>query len=232
MHVLVLFAHPRRDAFTGELADAFCQGLREAGHSVEFADLYAEGFDPLLEAGQFALETGLDPQAPRPADVEAQQVRLDRAEGLVFIYPFWWSDVPAILKGWFDRVMAYGFAYADGQRYDTGYFRGRRGILGITTGGTLERFSEGGAFGDMSLVLHGVQHCMLEYLGLDTGVPFVAYATPRVAPAQRQEYLVQWRGRIASLCNDPEWIEQVRQRRTTRQQTRGVDSAPGWASNN
>ncbi len=112
MHVLVLFAHPRRASFTGEVADTFCAGLASAGHTVEFADLYAEGFDPLLDAEQFGLETSLDPASPRPADVEAEQARLDRAQGLVFIYPFWWSDVPAILKGWFDRVWTYGYAYA------------------------------------------------------------------------------------------------------------------------
>lgn len=112
MHVLVLFAHPRRRSFTGELAEAFCEGLHAAGHSVELADLYLEGFNPLMDDAQFGLETALDPQAPRPADVEAEQARLDRAQGLVFIYPFWWSDVPAILKGWFDRVWSYGYAYA------------------------------------------------------------------------------------------------------------------------
>jgi NAD(P)H dehydrogenase (quinone) len=112
MRVLVLFVHPRRHSFTGELADAFCAGLESAGHVVEFADLYEEGFDPLLDEGQFGLETALDPASPRPADVLAEQARLARAEGLVFIYPFWWSDVPALLKGWFDRVWSYGFAYA------------------------------------------------------------------------------------------------------------------------
>jgi len=112
MHVLVLFAHPRRRSFTGEVADAFCQGLREAGHSLEFADLYQEGFNPLLDAGQFDLETAMDPHRPRPAEVQAEQARLDRAQGLACIYPFWWSDLPAILKGWFDRVWSYGYAYA------------------------------------------------------------------------------------------------------------------------
>ena len=112
MHVLVIFAHPRRSSFTGELADAFCAGLQAAGHSLEFADLCQEGFNPLLEDGQFGLETAMDPVSERPADVLAEQRRLDRAAGLVFIYPFWWSDVPAILKGWFDRVWSYGYAYA------------------------------------------------------------------------------------------------------------------------
>jgi NAD(P)H dehydrogenase (quinone) len=112
MHVLVVLAHPRRSSFTGELADALCQGLEEAGHTLELADLYQEGFDPLLDEGQFGFETALDPEAERPQDVVREQARLDRAEGLIFVYPFWWSDVPAILKGWFDRVWSYGYAYA------------------------------------------------------------------------------------------------------------------------
>lgn len=115
MHVLVVFAHPKRVAFTGEVADSFCTGLEKAGHSIEFADLYREGFDPLLYDAQFDMETALDPDATRPQDVLMEQQRLDRAEGLAFIYPFWWSDVPAILKGWFDRVWSDGYAYA----YDT-----------------------------------------------------------------------------------------------------------------
>ena len=112
MHVLVLFAHPSRTSFTGELADAFCAGLREVGHQVEFADLYLEGFNPMLDPEQFQAETAMDAEAARPADVRAEQARLGRAQGLVLVYPFWWSDVPAILKGWFDRVWTYGYAYA------------------------------------------------------------------------------------------------------------------------
>jgi len=240
---LLVYAHPEPASFCGALKSAAVEALQGAGFEVEVSDLYAEGFNPV--AGRHDFKTVADPskfhyQQEQLAaassgmfadDIAREQGRVERADVYVFVFPIWWGGLPAILKGWFDRVMAYGFAYADGQRYDTGYFRGRRGILGITTGGTLERFSEGGAFGDMSLVLHGVQHCMLEYLGLDTGVPFVAYATPRVAPAQRQEYLVQWRGRIASLCNDPEWIEQVRRRRAAGRGARDVEPAGGWASN-
>ena len=62
--------------------------------------------------------------------------------------PLWWGGLPAILKGWFDRVCAYGVTYADGKRFDKGYFVGRRAMLGLTTGGTLERFSPGGSYGE------------------------------------------------------------------------------------
>ena len=70
-----------------------------------------------------------------------------RADLLAFTFPLWWGGLPAIVKGWFDRVCAYGMAYADGKRFDKGYFIGRRAILGLTTGGTIERFSAGGGYG-------------------------------------------------------------------------------------
>jgi NAD(P)H dehydrogenase (quinone) len=145
MRVLVLFAHPRRDSFTGELADAFCEGLLQAGHTVEFADLCREGFDPILDPDQFALETSMDPSRPRPADVEAEQARLDRAEGLVFVYPFWWSDVPAILKGWFDRVWTYGYAYAyEADRSRTTRLRIRKALALCPAGHTDEKLDAQG----------------------------------------------------------------------------------------
>nr|WP_320133388.1 NAD(P)H-dependent oxidoreductase [uncultured Holophaga sp.] len=112
MNVLVVLAHPEPTSFTQEVGRVFLEGLLEAGHTFEVADLYAEAFDPILKPAQFALETAMDSAAKRPGDIRAEQARLARAEGLVFIYPFWWSDVPAILKGWFDRVWSYGFAYA------------------------------------------------------------------------------------------------------------------------
>jgi len=112
MRVLVVFAHPRRKSFTGELLEALVTGLSEAGHETEIADLYAEGFNPILDERAFARETAMDLDAPLPAEIATEQARLDRCEGLVFLYPFWWSDVPAILKGWFDRVWTYGYAYA------------------------------------------------------------------------------------------------------------------------
>lgn len=105
-----------------------------------------------------------------------------RADLLVLIFPLWWGGLPAIVKGWFDRVCAYGVAYADGRRFERGYFVGRRAVLGLTTGGTTERFSAGGSYGEMRHVLHSVRRCILEYLGLEVVEPFVAYAAPRVEP--------------------------------------------------
>lgn len=109
MKLLVVFCHPRRSSFTGSVADAFCEGAREAGHEIEFADLYAEGFDPCLREGDEP--DWEDPNKRYSGEVRAEMARVERAEAIVFVCPIWWWSVPAMLKGWIDRVWNLGWAY-------------------------------------------------------------------------------------------------------------------------
>jgi NAD(P)H dehydrogenase (quinone) len=111
MHVYILFAHPSKESFSQSVLDAFTQGLTDGGHTYEIGDLYAMGFQSEMDADQYQRETGLDPEAPVPQDVQVEQDKIARADALAFIYPVWWSDCPAKLKGWFDRVLTYGYAY-------------------------------------------------------------------------------------------------------------------------
>lgn len=108
MHVLVVFCHPRRDGFSGAVLDAFCSGLQSARHGVELADLYREGFDPRLQPEDYAQFEG----RPMPADVLAEQARVERADALAFVFPVWWWSFPACLKGWLDRVLSSAWAYS------------------------------------------------------------------------------------------------------------------------
>lgn len=116
MHVYIIIAHPSRNSFTREVLDAFVRGIEDAGHTYELGDLYDIDFRTDMNLTQYERETGLDPAAPVPEDVKREHEKIERADALVFIYPVWWSDCPAKLKGWFDRVWAYGYAYT----YDDG----------------------------------------------------------------------------------------------------------------
>ncbi len=107
-------------------------------------------------------------------------------------------------------MLAYGVAYADGMRYERGYFVGRRGLIGLTTGGTQERFSAAGVYGEIDDVLYPVRRCMLEYLGLEVLDPFVAYAAPRVGPAERDAYLAVWETRVRAAADDKDWLARLR----------------------
>ena len=111
MHVYILFAHPSENSFNKEVLETFVKGLEEAGHSHEIGDLYRMDFESDMDLAQYEREVGLDPQAPVPDDVRVEQEKVNRANALAFIYPVWWSDCPAKLKGWFDKVWSYGYAY-------------------------------------------------------------------------------------------------------------------------
>ena len=111
MHVYVVFAHPSSSSFSRAVLESFTRGLREAGHTFEIGDLYGMGFQSEMDETQYLREIGPDPGAAVPEDVRQEQLKIERADGLAFIYPLWWSDCPAKLKGWFDRVLTLGYAY-------------------------------------------------------------------------------------------------------------------------
>jgi NAD(P)H dehydrogenase (quinone) len=109
MNVLVVLAHPRRESFSGAVADALIAGLRAAGHRVEVADLHGEGFAAGMPVAD---EPDWDATEQRfSLAVLAEQARIERNDALVLVFPVWWWSLPAILKGWIDRVWNKDWAY-------------------------------------------------------------------------------------------------------------------------
>ncbi|MBB2886307.1 MULTISPECIES: NAD(P)H-dependent oxidoreductase [Pseudomonas] len=110
MHALIVVAHHDPQSLTHSLARHVAEGVSEADadHSFEIADLWAQGFDPRFGAADLAVHHR---EAPPPADVAAEQARIDRADALVLVYPVYWWSMPALLKGWIDRVFANGWAF-------------------------------------------------------------------------------------------------------------------------
>jgi NAD(P)H dehydrogenase (quinone) len=104
----VLLAHPNAGSFNHAVCSAFVEGLKEAGAAYKVNDLYASGFNPLMAGDDFNQfgDNGVLPQ-----DVVTEQEKVDAVDGLALIYPVWWNEAPAILKGWFDRVLSRGWAY-------------------------------------------------------------------------------------------------------------------------
>jgi len=111
MNALIVIAHPHTGSLTHALATEFQLGLEEAGHTAELSDLYAMHFNPCMSEDEFLRETCRTPDRPIEADVEAEHAKILRADALAIFYPLWWTDCPAILKGWFDRVHSREFAY-------------------------------------------------------------------------------------------------------------------------
>ena len=103
-HVLVILGHAQGDSLCGALADAFAQGVKAQGREVRVLKLSALQFDPVLH-------TAYRPVQPLEPDLLAAQQSIAQAQHLVFVYPVWWGTMPALLKGFLDRVLLPGFAF-------------------------------------------------------------------------------------------------------------------------
>jgi NAD(P)H dehydrogenase (quinone) len=189
MHVYIVFAHPSQNSFTYCVLQAFTTGLREAGHMFEIGDLYAMGFQTDMDLAQYERETSFDPSLPVPADVELEQRKINQADGLAFIYPVWWSDCPAKLKGWFDRVWTLGYAYSyENGEHAASSIKATRALVICTAGHPVEHLEEIGVAPSMRCImlndrLHGVgiSDVKMEILG----------GMVNHDPAQREKNLCQ-----------------------------------------
>ena len=213
MNILVVFAHPEPRSFCGALRDATVTTLARAGHGLRQSDLYAERFKAVADRDDFtktnpdffkyqAEQSRASEQAGFAPDIVAEQSKLAWAELVVFHFPLWWFGLPAILKGWFDRVFALGFAYGGGRWFDHGVFRGKRAVIVMTTGGREDRFREQGLFGPIDWILHSLRVGTLNFCGFDTLEPFVAWGAANVSDAERSAYLAAWRARLGGIVSE------------------------------
>ena len=112
MKVFVVYCHPSRSSFTFEVFNRFCSGLADAGHETVVSDLYDMDFRTDMTEEEYLRETWYRSDLPLPVDVAAEQEKLQSCDAVVFIYPVFWTEAPAKLVGWFDRVWTTGFAYS------------------------------------------------------------------------------------------------------------------------
>ncbi len=113
MRVLVVYAHPGEDSFCHFMRDCFLEGLTTAGHTFILSDLYAMDFKTDMSEEEYNRESSYRIDLPVPADVAEEQAKINKCDAIAFIYPIFWTDAPAKLKGWFDRVWTCGFAYGE-----------------------------------------------------------------------------------------------------------------------
>lgn len=211
MQVLVVHAHPEPTSFNRALTDTAVDTLTGAGHAVTVSDLYAEGFEPVLARHDFT--TVRDPAVFRvqaeqqhahdhggfAPDLAREMDRLVRADLLILQFPLWWFGMPAILKGWIDRVFAFGFAYGGPRWYDQGPFRGKRAMVSVTTGGPAHFFSPTGISGHIDALLYPIQHGCLFFTGMAVLPPFVSWGPGRASAEQRAADLAAWRERLLAV---------------------------------
>lgn len=137
MHVLTVVDHPNPKSFSHAVADAFATGVRQAGHSVEIADLHAEQFDPRWTSDDIRANG-----TNAPSDVAREQDRIARADAICLVFPLFWWGMPAMTKGWVERVWSWGWAYDQLDDPDCSMQRQRTGVLLVPAGARSDEMEE------------------------------------------------------------------------------------------
>lgn len=179
-----IYAHPQQSSFNARLFRDGVEALSR-DHDVEITDLYAQRFDPVLAAPDLGEPLGREgsvvdlmgeayAEGQLPPDVIEEQRKLGAADLVVLQFPLWWYGPPAILKGWFDRVLTNGFAYgpADPEtglplRYGEGTLGGRRALVIVTAGEDERSIGERGVSGDLDSLMFPLTHGTLWYTGIE-----------------------------------------------------------------
>jgi NAD(P)H dehydrogenase (quinone) len=130
-HVLIIYAHPHTRGFSGAFLSAVTQRLDEKGVSYDVLDLYRMGFDPVLKEAEHYTSGGYDVTEEN----RTIQQKITQARCLIFIYPTWWQNVPAIMKGFADRIFTSRFAFRYEHNVPIGLLKGRRAAVLTSAGG-------------------------------------------------------------------------------------------------
>ncbi|HEX7775104.1 MAG TPA: NAD(P)H-dependent oxidoreductase [Parvibaculum sp.] len=220
--ILIVHAHLEPKSLTSALKDHAVKTLTAQGHEVKVSDLYQAGWNPVAGRGdftkqvqpdhfQYGLESGhAYAGGTQAADIVAEQEKLVWADAVLFSFSMWWFGMPAILKGWIDRVYALGLAYGVGEhnaerwgdRYGEGNLSGRRGMLIVTLGGHQPHYSPRGVNGSIDDILWPIQHGMLFYPGMEVMPPFLLYHTHSLTEADWPKVSGAFEQRLKGLFTD------------------------------
>ena len=150
MKVFIVYCHPSEDSFTRHVRDAFIKGIVDAGHEYVLSDLYKMGFRTDMSEQEYLRDANYTTEPPLAADVLAEQAKINAADAVAFIYPVFWTEAPAKLVGWFDRVWTYGFAYGERTMKTLD-----KALFLVTAGNTRERLEKFGLLNSMKKVMLG-----------------------------------------------------------------------------
>lgn len=219
MKILWVSAHPEPKSLNAALRSDALSALRGAGHDIRTSDLYAMRWNPVVTADDFghdhhhrllvgarsgqALTEGT--LAP---DIRAEQRKLAWADAVVVQFPLWWYGMPAILKGWFDRVFVEGYGYGlrreDGstRRYGDGTLAGKRAMTVVSFGGSADSAGARGINGQMDELLFPIHHGIFWYTGMSVLPPVLIDSADRLPAEHYPGVAARLIDRLSGLFTD------------------------------
>ena len=226
MNIFSLYTHHEPSSFTATLKNTALSILTSQGHQVVETDLYASGFEAKADKIDFNVSSGAHfnymleqknatshDMAFSP-DIIQEMDKLQKADLILIHTPIWWLSVPAVLKGWFDRVLAMGVAWDGGKIYETGLLRGKTAMLCVVAGGPKEFYrSDGKHKATIDQVLHPIQHGTLAFCGMDILEPFVVFNALGLNSDERLQIIKEYQFRIEHMIDSPSYF--IKHDRTT-----------------
>jgi NAD(P)H dehydrogenase (quinone) len=197
MNILLMSAHDDTKSFVAALQNSALSVLERTENKIIVTDLYSQSFNPVASMLDFKTSSGTHAnymfEQQRAVnigngfspDIEAEMQKVKDADMIVIHFPLWWGSVPAILKGWFDRVLAMGFAWDSDNRYEKGLMKGKKVFLVVSAGDPESYYStEGMHKATVSQHIYGITHGTLAFCGFDVLKPYIIH---NVTAASREE---------------------------------------------
>jgi NAD(P)H dehydrogenase (quinone) len=219
-NILIVSAHPEPTSLTRQLVDVTVETLGAAGHKIVQSELYGMKWKAVFDADDFPVRTNPDrlsfimesghayATGNQTPDVVAEQAKLLAADAVILQFPLWWYGVPAILKGWIERVYAFGFAYGyqngtNEFRFGDGILKGKRALVNVQAGGPAADYGPRGINAPIEQLLFPLTHGALFYPGMDVLPTHAVYSAGHVSTAEEVEAIkAGWRARLAGLFTD------------------------------
>ncbi|KAL4613704.1 NAD(P)H dehydrogenase quinone 1-like isoform X1 [Arapaima gigas] len=213
--VLIVFAHQSPRSFNAAVRDVAVHTLQGQGCQVIVSDLYAMDFRAVATAKDIAGEL----QNPEyfkyneetlvawregrlSEDITAEQRKVQEADLIIFQFPMYWFSMPAILKGWIDRVFTQGFAFSLQKMYSNGVFKDKKALLSFTTGAPESMFLPDGINGDINITLWPIQNGVLNFCGFQVLPPQIFWAPATSPTSVRKVMLEAWQTRLGALWEE------------------------------
>jgi NAD(P)H dehydrogenase (quinone) len=211
MKILIVHAHPEPKSFCSAMKDTAVETFQSLGHEVQVSDLHQMNWNPVASGDDFEIRSQSDylvyaleqresyKSGKFSPDIQAEIDKLKWCDVLIFNFPMYWFSVPAILKGWIDRVFVSGFCYGGKRFYDQGGLKGKKGLLAFTLGGREHMFGEDKIHGEIQTMLRPLLRGSMAYVGLSVLPPFIGWHVPYISDEERQSLLKQYREYLTNL---------------------------------
>ncbi|MDR0672927.1 MAG: NAD(P)H-dependent oxidoreductase [Zoogloeaceae bacterium] len=220
MNILIVHAHPEPRSFSSALKEVAVEAFTRQGHAVQVSDLYAMRFDPVASQDDFRARANPDycvyaleqrhavETVTLREDIQRELEKLLWCDLLLLNFPLFWYAMPAILKGWVDRVLVSGVTYGGRRFYDRGGLAGKRALVSLTLGGQEHMFGKEGIHGPLEDLLKPLLRGTLGYTGFSVHRPFIGWHIPYLSAAERAAVLEAWRERLSGLDDEMDYLPQ------------------------